>query len=283
MLWPPKPEITVSDVLNACTKWLDTQDWGEDLRARLPELVALEERYRTSGEAGRLLALLVSEAGAQREDSDRKRFHAVYETALVDRAPGRKLYDALMAAAVHNLCPLCGYQPVAQLDHYAPKATFPLCALTPLNLVPACGPCNQGKSNKLATEAAEEAFHPYFDDLGAERWLFAYVHRANGGVTATYFVRPPESWPETKGRRLHHHFADHKLAERYAKATSSRLSNRRRRDIRLLTSSGPEELRASISDEALSAEEAHPNSFETALLHGLAACDWYVNGGMAVG
>ncbi|MFC8795647.1 HNH endonuclease [Streptomyces cinereoruber] len=283
MLWPPKPGITVRDVLNACTTWLGTQDWGAELRARLPELIELEKRYRTAGEAGRLLALLLAEADSQKTDSDKGRFHAVYETALVDRAPGRKLYDALMASAVHNLCPLCGYQPVTQIDHHAPKASFPLWALTPLNLVPACGPCNQGKSNKLAVEAAKEAFHPYFDDLGEERWLFAYVHRANGGITATYFVQAPEHWPETKSKRLQHHFVSHKLAERYAKATSSRLSNRRRRDIRLLTSSGAEELRNSIAEEAASAEEAHPNSLETALLHGLAACDWYLNGGMAVG
>ncbi|MEU1371124.1 hypothetical protein ABZ454_34030 [Streptomyces sp. NPDC005803] len=281
MLWPPKPEITVRDVLDACTKWLGTQDWGAALLVRLPELIAEEERYQAAGDAGELLALLLSEADSQKEDSDREHFHATYETALVERAPGRKLYDALMAAAVHDMCPLCGYQPVSQIDHHAPKATFPLLALTPLNLVPACGPCNQGKSNKLATEAAKEAFHPYFDNLGDERWLFAEVHKSDDGAAAAYSARPPAHWPEAKIQRLQYHFSSHKLGRRYSNATSSRLANRRRRDIRLLASAGPEELQASIGEEAASAEEANPNSFDTALLYGLAACDWYLNGGMA--
>ncbi|WP_143662412.1 hypothetical protein [Streptomyces sp. f51] len=268
------------EVLDACAKWLGTQDWGAALLARLPELIAEEKRYRTAGDAGELLALLLSEADAQKSDSDKERFHATYETAVVDRAPGRQLYDALLAAAVHDLCPLCGYQPVSQIDHHAPKATFPLLALTPLNLVPACGPCNQGKSNKLATEAAKESFHPYFDDLGDERWLFAKVHRAEDGVAATYSVRPPAHWPGVKIQRLQHHFTSHKLGHRYSRATSNRIANRRRRDIRLLASAGPEELRATLEEEAASAEEANPNSFDTALLYGLAACEWYLNGGV---
>ncbi|MET4670382.1 hypothetical protein [Streptomyces sp. PvR018] len=280
MLWPPRPEITVRDVLEACTKWLGTQDWGTALLARLPELITMEERYRTAGDAGKLLALLLSEADTQKKDFDKEHLHAAYDTALVDRAPGRKIYDALLASAVHDLCPLCGYQPVSQIDHHAPKATFPLLALTPLNLVPACGPCNQGKSNKLAAEATKEAFHPYFDTLEDERWLFAEVHKAEDGVAATYSARPPAHWPEVKTQRLQYHFTSHKLGHRYSKATSSRLANRRRRDIRLLTSAGPEELRASIAEEAASAEEANPNSFDTALLYGLATCDWYLHGGV---
>ncbi|AJF70391.1 hypothetical protein [Streptomyces vietnamensis] len=280
MLWPPRPTITVRDVLTACTTWLDTQDWGQTLQARLPELIAEEDAYRKAGEAGELLALLLSEADSQKEDMDKEHFHDTYKTALVDRAPGRRLYDALKAAAVHNMCPLCGYQPVSQIDHHAPKATFPLLALTPLNLVPVCGPCNQGKSNTLAAELAKEAFHPYFDDLGEERWLFAEVHPTERGVAAVYFVCPPPHWPEVKAQRLEHHFTSHKLKDRYSDATASRLANRLRRDAKLLASSGPEQLRAQLEDEAESAEEANPNSLDTALLYGLAASSWYLNGGM---
>jgi hypothetical protein len=59
------------------------------------------------------------------------------------RSTGRPIYDRIMAAAPRSICPLCKLRTVSTLDHFLPKATYPLLAVTPLNLVPCCSDCNK--------------------------------------------------------------------------------------------------------------------------------------------
>ncbi|MFE2091590.1 hypothetical protein [Streptomyces sp. NPDC059460] len=278
MRWPQKPTITVEDVLRVCTPWLEKQGWDEAMHGRLPELVGQQRRYRTAGEEGGLLTLLVSEFGGQCKDEDKDRLTATYAKALVGGG-GRKLYDALKAAAIYG-CTICGVAKPETIDHHAPKDVFPLLALTPLNLVPACGPCNQGKSKSFSTDPAKEPFHPYFDDLGTDRWLFAEIRRADGGAVAEFSVRPPAAWPEIKAQRLAHHFTRNKLAPKYQYESSRRLATRRRKDTNTHENKGPESLRAALTEDADSCAVVDPNDWETALLYALADCDWYINGGM---
>ncbi|MDQ0956371.1 hypothetical protein QFZ66_000249 [Streptomyces sp. B4I13] len=279
MLWPPRPGITVKHVLNACMRWLAKKEWDELLQGRLPELIETQERYRAAADTGQLLALLISELHAQSTDPDKYRLNATYDKAFVGGG-GRKLYNAIKAAAIHGACTMCGVGEASTLDHHAPKDSFPLLALTPLNLVPACVPCNQGKSKNFSTNAAEEPFHPYFDDLGTVRWLHAEVRHVDGGGAVEFFVRPPADWSQIKAQRLAHHFTRHKLGTKYEFAASRRLATRRRKDTHLLESSGPEVLRATLIEDADSCAAFDPNDWETALLYALADSDWYINGGM---
>ncbi|MFE5711967.1 HNH endonuclease [Streptomyces sp. NPDC056501] len=206
-------------------------------------------------------------------------FEEIYGTALRGRAPGRKLYDAIKALAADTRCPLCGIQAVAQVDHHAPKDKFPLLALTPLNLVAVCGPCNQAKSNVFDEEPAKEAIHPYFEGFGPERWLFARIDHANGGV-AVFEATPPTTWYPTKAARLERHFARYHLADRYADEAGHALSMRKRKDLRTLEASSCTELRAQLLDEATWAAEYDPNGWLAAFLFALADSPWYLNGGM---
>ncbi|MFF3058315.1 hypothetical protein [Streptomyces sp. NPDC057909] len=185
---------------------------------------------------------------------------------------------SLKSAAVHGKCPLCGIGQVHTLDHHAPKTLFPLLALAPLNLVPACGICNQGKSSKLPILTSEEDLHPYFDDLGTERWLFANVIPEAG--VAVYAAKPPAFWSATKQSRIRHHFDGHDLAHRYAKEAAWLMSCRRRTDLRTFESAGRDGLREALQADAASHGDHDLNGWDTALLHALAESEWYVNGGM---
>ncbi|MFG3542071.1 HNH endonuclease [Streptomyces clavifer] len=279
MLWPQAPQFDVEKVVEACRAWLTSEEAYDTVRKRLPELKAREKAYRVAGENGKLLSLLLAYRPAQRFDRHAKLLKDAYTTAFVQRAEGRKLYDAIRAAAVHGSCPLCGLQQVAQVDHHAPKADFPLLALTPLNLVPVCGPCNQGKSSKLATSVTEEAFHPYFEDLGPDRWLHAQIDTDER--VAVFEVRPPAEWDEVKKRRIGHHFESHDLACRYREAAGSVVAKRRRRDAELLEQTkSPAEVRAHIRGDVDSHAAHDPNGYETALLRALAESTWYLGGGM---
>ncbi|MGV9578583.1 hypothetical protein ACWDRZ_18240 [Streptomyces sp. NPDC003509] len=279
MLWPEAPQFDVEKVVEACRAWLTSEGTYEAVRTRLRELKAGEKAYRAAGEKGELLQHLLHYGQRQRNDRHAELIKNTYTTAFVQRAEGRKLYDAIKASAIHGSCPLCGLQQVAQLDHHAPKADFPLLALTPLNLVPACGPCNLGKSNKLASLVTEEAFHPYFEDLGTDRWLHARIDAAER--VAVFEVRPPTGWDEVKRRRIIHHFESHDLAFRYGEAAGSVVAKRRHRDADLFADTeSAAEVRAHIRADAVSHAAYDPNSFETALLHALAESAWYLNGGM---
>jgi len=277
MRWPQSPEMTVQCVMAACTRWL-TKHHHTDLLTRLPELVELEERYRAASEAGQLLALLTAELPSQRIDADKKLLGDTYDKAFVGGG-GRKLYDAIKAAATFG-CSICGAGQVSTLDHHAPKAVFPLLALTPLNLVPACGPCNQGKGNSFDPDPAKEPFHPYFDDLGLERWLYAEIQVVAGGPVVEFSARPPQDWPAVKAQRLIHHVARLRLGTKLRAETARHLAGRRRMDMDTLGSVGSGGLKAAILEEAGSYGEFDPNDWMTALLYGLADCDWYLTGGM---
>ncbi|WP_328732894.1 HNH endonuclease [Streptomyces caniferus] len=279
MLQPARPPFFVRQVVEACSQWLTNFGYAERVDAYLFELTDLEIRYRQAGHLGILLSLLRTQLVPQENHPDRAMFEEIYGQAVVSRAPGRKLYDAIKALSADTRCPLCGIQAVAQVDHHAPKDKFPLFALTPLNLVAVCGPCNQSKSNTFDQEPTREAIHPYFDNFGPERWLFADIDHAAGGV-ARFQATPPGTWPPTKAARLQRHFAKYHLADRYTAEAGHALSMRKRKDLRTLEDSGYAELRAQLLDDADWYADYDPNSWQAALMLALADSPWYLNGGM---
>src|SRR5689334_6816854 len=63
----------------------------------------------------------------------------VYWHGMVRRTgPGRNVYNELLMAAPHSLCPFCGTREVKTLDHVLPRAHYPVFSVAPLNLVAAC-------------------------------------------------------------------------------------------------------------------------------------------------
>ncbi|MFD6478995.1 HNH endonuclease [Streptomyces anulatus] len=267
----------MKDAVEACNAGWGNEEARQALEDRLEDLERGEGEYLRAGEAGVLLELLhTSDFQAQKDDPDKSNLLDAYE-GLVSRVDGRALYDALKAAAVFGKCPLCGIGEVAALDHHAPKQRFPLLAVTPLNLVPACGICNQRKGNTLPPVEGPEDYHPYFDDLGQHRWLFAVV--ASGGVTM-FAAQPPPHWTDEAKRRLTHHFDRYQLGERYRERAPEFILDRRRSDLRTYESWGPSALEEDLLLDAASHACNDPNSWKTALLQGLAVSPWYINGGL---
>ncbi|MFJ7589441.1 HNH endonuclease [Streptomyces sp. NPDC097617] len=279
MLQPQRPPFGVKEVVEACSVWLEKFGYAERFSQHLHGLRELEQRYLKAGQLGILRSLLIVEKITQSDHKDRVMFEETYGQAVVGRASGRQLYDAIKALAADTRCPLCGVQAVAQVDHHAPKDKFPLLALTPLNLVAVCGTCNQAKSNTFDEDPAREALHPYFDDLGTDRWLFAQIDASAGGV-ALFEALPPATWPGIKASRIRRHFDKYHLADRYRDEAGHALARRKRRDTRTFTDAGPEALRNLLLADADEHGDYSPNSWQVALLTALADSSWYLNGGM---
>jgi hypothetical protein len=109
------------------------------------------------------------------EESERKLLADVYNNRIVGSVPsfGRVLYEKLLNLV--EVCPLCRVGRVRTIDHHLPKSLFPYLAVVPDNLVPACSDCNKAKGNTAPFRNDEQTLHPYFDDIGDQRWLAARV------------------------------------------------------------------------------------------------------------
>jgi hypothetical protein len=142
--------------------------------------------------------------------------------------PGRKIYDALIAAAQER-CAFCGgIGRPRNLDHYLPKAHFPQFSILPVNLVPSCRDCNmEGKGEQFAANEEERVLQPYLDNdrYFNEQWISARLTIGNGGEPGVleYFVQPPEHWSRTQKKRVEKHFNDFELGLRFSKEAGSRL------------------------------------------------------------
>ena len=108
-----------------------------------------------------------------------------------EKVPGRPVYDRLKAS--QDICPFCGQRVVSQLDHYLPKANFPVLSVVPYNLVPSCSDCNKSKLSDVPNSEEEQIFHPYYDDVTTEQWLFAEVVEGTE-VTLCFYVEAPDAW-----------------------------------------------------------------------------------------
>lgn len=144
-------------------------------------------------------------------------FIKLYEQYFVPKAkPARRLYDQLKITA-NGKCPLCGeIGHVGTLDHYVPKANFPLYSVMPGNLIPCCRDCNSEKLDAFSTTPAGQTLHPYFDDdkFFSQQWVFARVIQSSPPVIE-YYVSPPASWSFLEKSRVVAHFKEYKLAKRF--------------------------------------------------------------------
>jgi len=128
-----------------------------DQKAEVSELYQLEKN--------------ITVCGISQEEMEK-----LYTNRMVKKeAPGRHIYEGIKESAPHNICPLCSLRTVSTLDHYLPKANFPLLVVMPNNLIPSCGDCNKIKLDTFPSDAECQTLHPYYDDVSDAQWLFAEV------------------------------------------------------------------------------------------------------------
>ncbi len=141
----------------------------------------------------------------------------LYDYNMVQRHPGRDLYDRILIAA-NEKCPYCGGIGRPQsLDHYLPKAHYPQYSVNPQNLIPSCRDCNTGKSNGVAHNAADQLIHPYLDSdcFFLEQWVSAEVVHTDP-IYMRFFTDFPVTWRQVDADRASNHFYEFDLGKRYA-------------------------------------------------------------------
>lgn len=193
------------------------------------------------------------------------------------KAPGRPIYDRLMANAPHGRCPLCGQQSVSTLDHHLPKTRYPALAVNPVNLIPACSDCNKLKGETAPTTPGEQTLHPYFDNVEGNTWLEAEV-LATSPPTLKFFVAPPQNWAALLSERVEFHFQFFKLGQVYASYAAEELVNIRHALLTINHAAGAEGVRDHLTMQAASMTLARRNSWQAAMYRALALSDFYFGG-----
>lgn len=207
-------------------------------------------------------------------DISKEELKNLYSAHLVPQnKPARAIYEYLLSRSAGKLCPLCGFGHVKTLDHYLPKAKFPIYSVLPNNLVPSCRDCNTEKLASIATTAGAQSIHPYYDPnhFFSDQWIFARVEQTIP-PTIIFYVVPPSNWDAVSKERVTSHFKDFQLADRFSVQVATELAA----FSSYLSGLSDENSRQQhLIERANSYYATYKNSWQTALVQALASSEWY--------
>jgi hypothetical protein len=268
--------LAAGEVFEACVSMISDADLKARLRAVRPDVEAEAEDYNAKAADTELYRKETHDHVGAVSGVEMVK---VYKLRMVPKkSKGRPIYNRILTAPLHGRCPLCGIGTVNTLDHYLPKTHFPVYAVTPNNLVPACLWCQKAKEEYYSTTEAGQLLHPYFDDIDDEIWLAAEVIQgAPAGFR--YFASPPDHWTPLATARVGAHLRKLGLALLFASNAGSRLSEIRDRLTRLLAKGGYDAVREHLLEDLVSLESDQKNSWATAMYRAAVASDWFCRGG----
>lgn len=292
MLPMPKPALDAETVYTTCTATARPKSIRPHLQQLTADLNDAAARYDTAA-AGQGLHTL----GDLQHQPDGKpdkqpgikkpkpkagglntHLEAAYTNRLVpEKSPGHGFYRQLMEEAPDGRCPLCSQGVADTLDHQLPKAVYPLLAVVPVNLVPACRDCNFHKGDQAPATAKDQTLHPYYDhNVHDYTWLVARIIEPPK-PSITFHVEPPPDMPPTLAARVRLHFTTLRIARLYnpQAGPAVRTLSLNLRRWKLPSSQVPQHLLELAEDAAAE----NPNSWQTALYTALASNAWYTQGG----
>lgn len=140
--------------------------------------------------------------------------------------PGRRFYDAIIAAAPDKVCPYCGINFIDSLDHYLAKKHYPYLSVSPINLIPVCNRCNRLKGTDSCDES-RRFLNPYFDACVEAEYLCAKIELEHSLPRVMYEIVHIEGMNEQDYRNAKNHFDSLQLDEVFCKQALEEVSNMR--------------------------------------------------------
>lgn len=276
----PKPTLTAGDTFDTCIEGISDADKKlrlEGARAQIEEAEEAFDELATTKE----LHVIVEANGITGANGivTAKEMEQLYDRHMArQKSRGRATYDKIMMAAVHGQCPFCGHLPVSTLDHSLPKARHPVLAVTPLNLIPCCKDCNHNKGTLGPNSVDTQFFHAYYDDVTADRWLYANIVEGSP-PGAIFFVDTPANWDAATATRVQTQFKALKLGRLYASQAGRQLQNIKRSLHHVFEAAGPNTVSEDLEERSQSCAAVSVNSWEGALYEAASQSGWYCDGG----
>lgn len=275
------PNFDFDESLDVCIQGVGSAARAAKYRDNMLPCEAVEEGYQSRAEQGNLFTLprTVHQGGVDpivHGALSKSELTKLYTSYFVPSdKPARALYERLKVTA-NGKCPFCGgIGHVRTLDHFLPKANFPLFSVLPGNLVPCCRDCNSEKLNSFSTTRGGQALHPYFDDdkYFSEQWVFAEVVETHP-PSLRYFVEPPVGWSDDERERVRTHFREYDLAEKFGTEAAADLPETIQTRVTTLSNSSPEEFSSYLYEKC--ATLAFPiNNWRRVMFASLSASDWF--------
>ena len=272
-----KPIYTQENIIDDCIS--NMRDTKNSTKSRVVssknEIVSKSKEYdelAQKGQLGRLKEHENIKGGATKRDMQK-----LYDQKFARKEQGgRKYYDAIKLLAPYGRCPLCGQREVKTLDHYLPKSKFPLYAVTPYNLIPACSDCNKDKFNDISICREKETIHPYYDDFTDEVWIKAKMIEEDP-ITFEFYVKKPKNWDDLKYKRACYHFEKFGLNKLYKPYACEMFTGCLPRLRRLLKKSGRIAVEEHIKECIDEAREVRLNTWQAAVYESILECEWFWN------
>ncbi|WP_157668156.1 HNH endonuclease [Croceicoccus marinus] len=217
-----RPQISASEIYDSASERFLDQSLRAAFQQSRMDFLAVANDYGIRGDTKTLHEMPVGNPVSQIVDATHLR--NLYSQGLLRRRSRARLYyEQIRLSSPYNICPYCNHRTVGSVDHYLPKESYPLLAVCPENLIPACSDCNKIKSNKTFGSYLESPVHPYFDYVNEDPWLRCDLLSVGSDWVATFciesdFIEPPIA------AKLQSHFNDFGLGELYAVAASTELS-----------------------------------------------------------
>lgn len=270
-----KPEFSQVDIIDDCISNMQDGLLKKNIIESKKEIIGESIKYDEKACRGDLSSILVHnklKSGATKNEMTK-----LYDRKFVPKGEGgRKYYDAIKLLSPNKKCPYCAQREVSTLDHYLPKAKYPVYAVTPYNLVPSCSDCNKYKTDDIFTRREEETIHPYYDDFSNEQWIVGEMIEKEP-IAFKFVVKCPKNWDNVKKARAKKHFEKFKLDELYKPYASEEYIGCFSRIKRLYKRGGKnlaiEDLKEQIEDR----ESIRLNTWQAAMYQAIIDSEWFWN------
>lgn len=277
-MWPlPKPNYSAATSFEKCASKIKNKNLKSRMDKIAEAITDAADAYDDAADKTELYLTALSTdvdgvvSGAEMKD--------LYDYRMVkSTAPGRVVYDSIMALAPHGRCPFCGHRVVSTLDHILSKAHFATLTVTPNNLVPSCADCNKAKLDAIASQAADQYVHPYYDQIENDLWLGAVVLET-APAAVQFYVQAPGHWSPLTAARVQNQFNRLGLAKLYAAQAAEELSGIRLQLQNLYWRAGHDAVRQHLEEVHISRSLARCNSWQTAFYKAVSVSTWYCGGG----
>ncbi len=272
-----KPTEVPADVFETCISRIKKIRLQNKLRACKPLITSASLEFENKVSALQLHT--INREIIVNGNVKAKELEKVYKSRMAKKgSPGRSLYDKLLAAPAHGICPLCSQRIATTLDHHLPKALYPRLAIVPINLVPSCTDCNKLKRAKYPLNSAQETLHPYFDNIEKDLWLDANLIRTSP-IVVNYFINPPAEWNAILIDRVKYHFDSLSLNKLYSSNAGSEIVQIKDQLDRIYARSGKEGVRLHLLESAESRAKVNSNSWKAVMYKMLGNDIWFCDKG----
>ncbi|RMA90229.1 HNH endonuclease [Priestia megaterium] len=266
------PKLNYQNILIKCVQGIEDKKLQERVYKNISTFINRAENYIELASVGKLFQL----DGTLKDNFSYKEMVFLYGK-LRDSSHSRIYYDYLLGTSID--CPYCGVQLSASLDHYLPKKHYPMYSIDPINLVPCCSDCNTRKSEHKQLEG-EETFHPYFDKISGDQFLFAKAVQVDSNVAFKYYLQKPNDLSDGEFSKLDNHFKKLKLERLYSILASKEIHAQIYELKNLHALGGEKEVADWLEDNYMTNSHAGINLWKTALYEGLRKDTWFCNSGI---